>query len=91
MKLNAIQKISMNACDKTAQQSKTCYTCKKLNHFFRDCTQNKYKNKLKLYDKQDKSFAATKEDQKDKHQALSWTACYEDNCCIHLSNKKDSE
>ncbi len=32
-----------------------------------------------------------KEDQKDKHQALSWTACYKDNCCIHLSNKKDSE
>ncbi len=22
---------------------------------------------------------------------MSWTACYEDNCCIHLSNKKDSE
>ena len=32
-----------------------------------------------------------KENQKDKHQALSWTACYENNCCIHLSNKKDSE
>ncbi len=32
-----------------------------------------------------------KEDQKDKHQVLSWTACYEDNCCIHLSNKKDFE
>jgi len=91
MKLDAIRKISMNARDKTVQQSKTCYTCEKLDHFFRDCTQNKYKNKSKLYDKQDKSFAATKEDQKDKHQALSWTACYEDNCCIHLSDKKDSE
>jgi len=22
---------------------------------------------------------------------LSWTACYEDNCCTHLSDKKDSE
>jgi len=22
---------------------------------------------------------------------LSWTACYENNCCIHLSDKKDSE
>ncbi len=32
-----------------------------------------------------------KEDQKDKHQALSWTICYEDNCHIHLSDKKDSE
>ncbi len=91
MKLDAIRKISMNACDKTVQQSKTCYTCEKLDHFFRDCTQNKYKNKSKLYDKQDRSFAAMKEDQKDKHQALSWTACYKNNCHTHLSNKKDSE
>ncbi len=50
MKLDTIWKISMNACNKTVQQSKTCYTCEKLNHFFRDCTQNKYKNKLKFYD-----------------------------------------
>jgi len=71
MKLDAIRKILMNAHDKTVQQSKACYTCKKLGHFIRDCTQNKYKNKSKLYDKQDRSFAAMKEDQKDKHQALS--------------------
>ncbi len=51
MKLNATRKISTNAREKTVQQSKTCYTCKKLNHFFRDCTQNKYKNKSKSYDK----------------------------------------
>ncbi len=71
MKIDAIRKISMNTHDKTVQQSKTCYTCKKLNHFFRDYTQNKYKNKSKLYDKQNRFFAAMKEDQKDKHQALS--------------------
>ncbi len=64
MKLDAIRKISMNARDKMIQQSKACYTCKKLDHFFRDCIQNKYKNKSKFYDKQDRSFAATKEDQK---------------------------
>ncbi len=38
MKLDAIQNISMNARDKTVQQSKTCYTCEKLDYFFRDCT-----------------------------------------------------
>ncbi len=91
IKLDAIQKILMNACNKTVQQSKTCYTYKKLSHYFKNCTQNKYKNKSKSYDKQDRSFAAMKENQKDKHQVLSWTACYENNCCIHLSNKKDSE
>ena len=67
MKLDAIWKISMNTHDKTVQQSKTCYTCRKLSHYFKNCTQNKYKNKSKLYDKQDRSFAATKEDQRDKH------------------------
>ncbi len=51
MKLDAIWKISMNACDKIIQQSKACYICKKLDYFFRDYTQNKYKNKSKLYDK----------------------------------------
>jgi len=91
MKLDANRKISMNARDKTVQQSKACYTCEKLGHYFKNCTQNKYKNKSKSYDKQGRSFAATKEDQKDKHQALSWTACYEDNCRTHLSDKKDSK
>ncbi len=91
MKLDATQKISMNARNKTVQQSKTCYTCEKLSHYFKNCTQNKYKNKLKSYDKQDRSFAATKEDQKDKHQALSWTACYKNNCHTHLSDKKGSK
>ena len=51
MKLNATQKILMNACDKTVQQSKACYICKKLDYFFRDYTQNKYKNKSKFYDR----------------------------------------
>ncbi len=70
MKLNATWKILMNACNKTVQQSKTCYTCKKLSYYFKDCTQNKYKNKSKLYDKQDKSFATTKEDRKNTHDSL---------------------
>ncbi len=38
MKLDAIRKILMNVCDKTVQQSKTCYTCKKLSHYFKNCT-----------------------------------------------------
>ncbi len=51
MKLDVTWKILMNVCDKTVQQSKTCYICKKLNHYFKNCTQNKYKNKSKLYNK----------------------------------------
>ncbi len=71
MKLDATWKILINARNKTVQQSKACYTCEKLSYYFKNCTQNKYKNKSKSYDKQDRSFAATKKDQKDKHQALS--------------------
>ena len=67
MKLKALRKILMNTCDKTVQQSKTCYTCEKLSHYFKNCTRNKYKNKSKSYDKQDRSFAATKEDQRNKY------------------------
>ncbi len=91
IKLNATQKILMNVCDKTVQQSKTCYICKKLSYYFKNYTQNKYKNKSKSYDKQDRFFTAMKKDQKDKHQVLSWTSCYKNNCHTHLSNKKDSE
>ena len=70
MKLDAIWKILMNACNKTVQQSKTCYTCKKLNHYFKNCTQNKYKNKSKLYDKQNKFFATLKEVKKNTHNKI---------------------
>ncbi len=78
MKLDATWKISTNACDKTVQQSKTCYICRKLNYYFKNCTQNKYKNKSKLYDKQDKSFVTTKKDKKNTHDSLFWTECYDD-------------
>ncbi len=91
MKLDATWKISTNACNKTVQQSKTCYICEKLNHYFKDCTQNKYKNKSKFYDKQDKSFATMKKVKKNTHDSLFWTECYDDQCCMHLSDKKDSE
>ncbi len=67
IKLDATRKISTNARDKTVQQSKTYYICEKSDHYFKNCTQNKYKNKSKSYDKQNRSFTATKEDQKNKH------------------------
>ncbi len=51
MELDATRKVPTNARGKTAQQSKACYTCGKLGHFSKDCTQNKYKNKPKPYDK----------------------------------------
>lgn len=73
------------------QKSKECYTCEKLEHFLRKCTQNRYKDKSKSYNKQGKSFAAVERTERDKHNNLSWTACYEDNCVTHVSDKEGSE
>ena len=38
MKLNATCRISMNAHDKTVVQEQVCYTCNKVEHYFRECS-----------------------------------------------------
>ena len=40
-------------------KDKGCYTCGKLEHFSRKCTQNKYKNKSSSYDNHDKIIVIT--------------------------------
>ncbi len=32
-----------------------------------------------------------KEVKKNTHDRMFWTECYDDQCCMHLSDKKDSE
>ena len=53
------------------QKEKNCYTCDKLEHFFKKCTQNKYKNKSSSYDKNDRFIAITKIAKQDEHNRLS--------------------
>ena len=72
-------------------RDKRCYTCGKLEHFSRECTQNKYKNKPSSYDNHGKIIATTKIKSINDHRCLSWTACYDDSCNTHLSDKKDSD
>ena len=73
-------------------QNKDCYICDKLKHFFKKCIQNKYKNKLSLYDKHDKIITTTekKEFTQTKHEHMSWTACYKNDYQIYLSDKEKS-
>ena len=61
-----------------------------MKHFFKECTQNRYKNKLSSYNKNNRFIAITKIAKTDKHNRLSWTACYDNSCYIHLDDKKDS-
>ena len=46
------------------------YTCKKMKHFFKECTQNKYKNKSSSYDKNDRFVTIIKVVKTDEHNRL---------------------
>ena len=75
MKINITQKKFYLTFERKSQnklqRDKNCYTCEKLEHFSREYTQNKYKNKLLSYDKNDRIIAVTKITQQDKHNRFS--------------------
>ena len=54
-----------------------CYNCEKPRHLARNCKQLKKRHKTK-------AFAAI------SHNTLSWTACYDNMCWVHQSNKDGS-
>ena len=67
---------------------KTYYSCEKTEHFKRNCSFKKTTEVTEHWLKMtEKSLRNTVKD----HITLNWTVCYNDNCSIHLSNKKESE
>ena len=67
--------------DKKSQDSlktQKCYNCGKSEHLARDCKRPKKRSEIK-------AFAAV------LHESLSWTACYDDMCWVHQSDKNSSE
>ena len=94
MKINVTQKRFNKSSGRRffnkQNRGKRCYTCDKLEHFSRKCIQNKYKSKPSSYDNHGKIIAITEIKFINNHRCLSWTACYDDNCNIHLSDKEDS-
>ena len=63
MKINVIQKrfnkLSKQKFLNKQNKSKDCYTCDKLEHFFRKCIQNKYKTKSSSYNNHGKIITIT--------------------------------
>ena len=65
---------------RSTKVDKECYGCGKKGHFIRDC-QSKKQNVGRPG-----TMAATTSN----HDSLSWTACYDDSCTTHLSDKDGS-
>ena len=75
MKINVTQRKFQKASERKSQnkllREQECYTCEKMRHFFKKCTQNRYKNKSSLYDKNDRFITITKTAKTDEHNRLS--------------------
>ena len=67
---------------------KACYSCEKTEHFKKNCSFKKTteitEHWLKMTEKSLKNTVKN-------YITLNWIVCYNDNCSIHLSNKKESE
>ena len=71
----------------------SCFKCEKKSHKKRDCkdiqtleTLNELSNAIETFSEDLKLESLT-----DKHVKLSWTACYDDDCRIHISEKESSK
>ena len=74
MKINVTQRKFQKTSDRKSQnkilKEQECYTCEKIKYFFKKCTQNKYKNKSSLYNKNNRFIAITKIVKTDEHNRL---------------------
>ena len=66
-----------------------CYSCEKPGHFARDCQVS-----MKAFSSKKKTYAAALKEpalkQPVQHNAMSWTACYDDSCTVYRSDKDSS-
>ena len=79
------------------KETQKCYNCEKVGHLAKNCKSKKQvnatqedKRKKKKPQKKEKELNATQIKEKPDHATLSWTACYNNSCLIHLSKKQRS-
>ena len=79
------------------KETRKCYNCEKVGHLAKNCRSKKQvnatqknKKRKKKPQRKEKKLNATQIKKKPDHTMLSWTACYNNSCLIHLSEKQES-
>ena len=87
MKIDAIRKKSFKRNNNRSNEKEfsiKCYNCDIEKHIARNCNKSKkQESKLKI--------ATIQTKQKNDHDDLNWTFCYDDACWTHLNEKKEFE
>jgi hypothetical protein len=74
---------------KKNQETRECFNCRKKGHIAKHCRQPKKPHQPVPTPKKAQLNAAQRQEEV-PHASLHWTACYQDNCSIHRSEKEGS-